>query len=84
MFIIALLFGVGQVFLSDQLIIAVNERCGKKIILFFLVKFLLYGLGIGLLVLKFIWQFGMALSGFVVGVPITAIGLFVYKTMYKK
>ncbi len=84
MFITALAFGVGQVFLTEQLIMAVNKKCGKKILLFFFAKFLLYGIGVGLLVLKYTWQFGLALSGFAVAVPITAIGLFVYKTIYKK
>ncbi len=83
-FLIALLFGCGQVFLTEQLIYAFNKREGKKILLFFGAKFLTYAIGIGLVVLKFVWHIGLVLCGFAVGVPITAIGLFVYKTIYKK
>lgn len=83
-FIIAAAFGVGQVFLTEQLIYAFNKRDSKKILLFFGAKFLAYGIGIGLVVLKFVWHISLLLCGFAVGVPITAIGLFIYKTIYKK
>lgn len=84
MFVLALIFGVCQVLLTERLIMAVGSKNGKKILLFSGAKFLLYALGVGLLVLKYIWYFGMAISGFLAAVPITAIVLFVYKTMYKK
>ena len=83
-FIIAAAFGVGQVFLTEQLIYAFNKRDSKKILLFFTAKFLAYGIGIGVVVLKFVWHLSMALCGFAVGVPIAAIVLFIYKTIYKK
>ncbi len=83
-FIIALLFGVGQVLLTEQLVKAVNCRDSKKILIFFGAKFLAYAIGIGLVVLKFVWHISLILCGFAVGVPITAIALFVYKTIYKK
>ncbi len=83
-FIIALIFAVGQVLLTEQLIYAFNKRNSKKILLFFSAKFLLYGVGIGVVVLKFVWHISLILCGFATGVPITAIGLFVYKTIYKK
>lgn len=83
-FIIAAAFGVGQVLLTEQLIYAFNKRDGKKILLFFAAKFLAYGVGIGIMVLKFVWHLSMALCGFAVGVPIAAIILFVYKTIYRK
>lgn len=83
-FIIALLFGGCQVLLTEQLIYAFNKRDSKKILLFFAAKFLAYGIGIGVVVLKFVWHLSMALCGFAVGVPITAIALFVYKMFYKK
>ncbi|MBQ6885280.1 MAG: hypothetical protein IJN56_06045 [Clostridia bacterium] len=84
MFVLALLFGVGQVLLTWQLVIATEKRFGKRIFLFSAIKFLLYGVGIGLLIFKHIWDFNAVMCGFVVGVPITAIGLFVYKTFFKK
>lgn len=83
-FTIALLFGGCQVLLTEQLIYAFNERDSKKILLFFGAKFLAYSIGIGIVVLKFVWHISLILCGFVVGVPITAIGLFVYKTIYRK
>ena len=82
-FIIALLFGAGQVYLTSKLIDAFNRINSKKILLFFFAKFLSYAIGIGVVVLKFVWHIGLAFCGFAVGVPITAIALFVYKTIYK-
>lgn len=83
-FLIALLFGGCQVYLTSLLIDAFNKRQAKKILLFFGAKFLAYAVGIGLVVLKFVWHISLLLCGFAVGVPITAIGLFIYKTIYKK
>lgn len=83
-FILALLFGVGQVLLTEQLIYAFNKRETKRIFMFFGAKFFGYAVGIGLIVLKFVWHIGLVFCGFVVGVPVAAIGLFVYKTIYKK
>lgn len=83
-FIIAMLFGGCQMLLTEQLIYAFNKRDSKKILLFFGAKFLLYAIGIGIVVLNFVWHISLLLCGFAVGVPITAIGLFVYKTIYKK
>ncbi len=84
MFILALIFGAGQVCLTEQLIKAFATRSSKKILLFFGSKFVLYALGIALVIFKYVWNIGMAISGFAVGVPITAIVLFVYKTIYKR
>lgn len=84
MFLLALIFGAGQVCLTEQLIKAFGTRNGKRILLFFGIKFALYALGIALVIFKYVWNIGMAVSGFAVGVPITAIALFVYKTIYKK
>ena len=83
-FIIAMLFGGCQMLLTEQLIYAFNKRNSKKILLFFFAKFLSYAIGIGVVVLKFVWHISLIFCGFAVGVPITAIVLFVYKTIYKK
>ena len=83
-FIIAFAFAVGQVCLTEQLVCAFNKRESKKIMLFFGAKFLAYAIGIGLVVLKFVWHIGLVLCGFAAGVPVAAIGLFVYRTIYKK
>lgn len=83
-FILALIFGSCQVLLTEQLIYAVNKRDGKRVLRFLGAKFLSYGIGIAVVVLNFVWHISLLLCGFAVGVPITAIGLFVYKTIYKK
>ncbi len=83
-FIVALLFGAGQVYLTAQLIDAFNKRNSKKILLFFGAKLLAYAIGIGVVVLKFVWHISLVLCGFIAGVPVMALGLFTYKTIYKK
>lgn len=83
-FIISMLFGAGQICLTEQLISAVNKRDGKKMLLFFASKFLAYAIGVGFVVLKDILNINYFIYGFVVGVPLAAIALFVYKTIYKK
>ena len=83
-FIISALVGAAQVLLTEQLVKAFNVRNGKKIALFFAAKLLLYAIGIGLLVIKFIWNLTYVLCGFIAAVPITAIVLFVCRTIYKK
>jgi len=83
-FIVSLLFGAGQICLTEQLICSFNKRDGKKTLLFFAAKFLAYAIGIGFVILKDILNINYFVYGFVVGVPIAAIALFVYKTIYKK
>ncbi len=84
MFTTALLFGVGQVLLTWQLVIAAEKTCGKKIFLFSVAKFLLYGIGIGILIFKHVWDFNVVMCGFVASLPVTAIGLFIYKILKRK
>ncbi|MBR5472892.1 MAG: hypothetical protein IKU82_02765 [Clostridia bacterium] len=83
-FIVALLFGAGQICLTEQLIYAFNKRDGKKTLLFFAAKFLAYAIGVGFVILKDILNINYFVYGFVVGIPLAAIALFVYKTIYKK
>lgn len=83
-FIIALLFAAGQIFLTEKLIHYVNIRDKGNTFKFFAIKFLLYGVAVGLTVLKFVWHLGMLICGFVVGASVSAILLFVYRTIYKK
>lgn len=83
-FILALVFGIVQVCLTDQLIKSFNTRNSKKIMVFFAIKFFSYAFAIGFAVMKFIWQISMLFCGFTVGVPLAAITLFVYKMIYKK
>ncbi len=84
MFILALLFGVGQVILTAQLIYFFNKKENKKLLMFLGLKFVLYMIGIALVIFAFIWNIGMAIGGFLAGVSITAIAIYIYKTMYKK
>lgn len=83
-FLAAMLFGFGQVFLTEQLIYAFDKRNGKKIFLLLGAKFAAYAIVIGLLVTKFVWHISLFFCGFAAAVPIAAIALFVYKTIYKK
>lgn len=83
-FIIALLFGIGQILLTEKLIKYVNCYEKKSIFKFFAIKFALYGIGIGIVVLKFVWYLGAIICGFVVGCSVSAILLFIYRTIYKK
>ena len=83
-FLVALIFGVCQVLLTEQLLKAFNVRCGKGILLFFFAKFMLYAVAIGFLVLEFVWYIGMALAGFSAGVPIAAIAIYFYRCIGKK
>lgn len=82
-FVLSFLFGVGQVCLTERLISAFNKKDAKKSLVFFAVKILAYAIGIGVIVLNFVWHIGLVLCGFAAGVPIAAIGLFVCETLYK-
>ena len=84
MFIVALIFGAIQVLLSWQLMVSTDKKMSKKTFLFIAIKFLVYGIGIGTLVLNHVWELGSAIAGFAVGAPIAAITLFVYNTIFKK
>ena len=84
MFMLAMFFGVGQACLTERLVKAFNIRNTKYIGLFIAAKFILYAIGIALVVFKHVWQIGAAFCGFVVGVPIAAIVIFLYKIFLKK
>lgn len=83
-FIISMLFGAGQVWLTAQLAEAVKVRDARRGFMFFGIKFLAYALSIGLIVTNFVWQLSLVMCGFAVGVPVSSIALFVYKTIYKR
>lgn len=83
-FIIFMLLGAGQVLLTEQLAYAVRVRDGKRTFMFFGIKFLLYAVSIGIIISFFVWDLSLVMCGFIVGVPVSAIGLFVYKTIYKR
>ena len=84
MFMLAMLFGIGQACLTERLVKAFNTRNTKYIALFFAAKFILYAIGIALVVFKHVWQIGASFCGFVVGVPIAAIAIILYKIFFKK
>lgn len=83
-FLFALFFGAGQIFLTERLIYTFNKKEGKKALLVFAAKFIAYAIGISLVLTKDILNINLFLCGFLVGVPVTAIALFVYNTIYKK
>ena len=82
-FVVALLFGAGQVYLTERLAKAFSTRNGKNILLFFAAKFLLYALGVGLVVLKFVWFIGMAFAGLIVGASLATVALVLYRSTHK-
>ncbi len=84
MFVIAFVFGCTQTLLTAYLLNFFNKRDGKRIFLFFSLKFLLYAVGIALAIFKYIWHFDVFLCGFIVGVPIAAIGMFLLKTLSRR
>lgn len=83
-FIIAMLFGSGQILLTEQLFYAVNKHHRQKIFIFTVSKFLLYGIAVAFSINKAFWHLELLLSGFAVGVPIAAIVLYVYRIIIKK
>lgn len=83
-FIIAFLFGCCQTWLTAHLLKAFNKRLGKRIFAIFSLKIFAYAVGIALAIFKYIWHFDILLCGFIVGVPIAAISLFILKTAFKK
>lgn len=83
-FITALIFGAAQAVLTERLIFAFVEKDTKKTFMFLGIKLLAYIIAIGLVMLKFVWYISMIICGFAVGVPIAAMALFVYDTIYKK
>ncbi len=83
MFIIALLFGVLQAFLLKGLLFAITEGNSKKTVGLFLLKFACYGIAAALLMTLFFRDITYCLCGFAVGMPITAIALFVYYAFLK-
>lgn len=83
-FIVALLFGAAEAFLLKNLLFAVTAGDKKKIVLFFLLKFVSYGVAIALLMSLFIRSLTYCMCGFAVGMPVTAISLFVYFAFVKK
>lgn len=81
-FLISAVFGGIQVLLTERLMIAFNERHSKNIFKFFGIKFLLYAVGVGLVMLRFVWHISLCICGFAVGVPITALALYFIRTLY--
>ena len=83
-FILSAGFGVCQVLMTEQLIYAVNTRNSKRSAAFIAVKILLYALAIGLVTAEFVWHLSFIICGFVASIPVTALALFVLRTIYKK
>ncbi len=82
-FIISALFGVGQMFLLRELLRAMNTCNKKRAFGIFSVKFVSYGIAIALLMFPYLHRFTFCLFGFITALPLTAIGLIIYKTFFK-
>lgn len=83
-FVIAFIFAACQVLMTEQLIKNYENKDKKKTAVFFGAKFLTYGIGVGLVIFKYVWDFLSIFCGFIAGVPIAIIGLFLYKKIYRK
>ncbi len=77
-FLLAALFGGCQAFLTKKLIQAVKGYDQKRMLLFFAVKFFTYAVGIFIVMSKFLWNIGLFFCGYAVGLPITAMAMYIY------
>ncbi len=82
-FIISLFFGIFQAFLLKKLLVSITAGESKMVVGVFFLKFLLYGIAAALLMGIFFREITYCLSGFAVGMPLTAIALFVYHAYFK-
>ncbi len=83
-FFLALLFGMLQVILTDQLICAVNKHKIIKTLFFTALKLGLYAVYCFRAIRQNFWEFDMIAYGFIVGVPIMAIVLYITKYLYRE
>ncbi len=83
-FIVSFLFATAQVFLLKKLMYCITSGNKKGSFRFFALKFLLYGVGLGLFVFKYLKYAMLCACGFAAGMPLTAILIFLYDTVIKK
>lgn len=77
-FFVAFIFAMFQVLLTTQMFFMAKIKKHANAFMFFALKFVLYGLGIAIVVRKYLWQITEFLYGYVAGVPITVILFAVY------
>ncbi len=82
-FIASALFGVLQTFLLRRLMLAVTSGEKKQVLKLTFIKFLCYGVGIALLVVKLLKYVMYCLCGFIAGMPISAFIMFIYLAYFK-
>ena len=82
-FILAFAFGALQVFLLDKLLKSVTSGNNKKVLLFFLIKFLTYGIAIAFVMFKCMFYITQCLCGFVAGMPLFGAFVFIYRSFLK-
>lgn len=83
-FFISFLFAVAQILLLKNLLVSITSGLKKKAILFFLIKFVLYGIGIATFMYKFYGSIIYCILGFAAGMPLAAFVIFIYDTFIKK
>ncbi len=83
-FVISFLFSVLQTFLLKSLMGAITAGKRAKFLGFFLLKFVLYGVGIALFIFKYIGYAVFCFAGFAAGMPLTAFAIFIYYSFIKK
>lgn len=77
-FFLGFLLAVCQVFLLKFLIKLSSSNQGGRAFWIFVLKFLIYGGTVALLMFKYPSRIEMLLYGFISGLPITAVSLFLY------
>lgn len=83
LFFVSFVFAAIQVLLTTQLFFMVKIKKHVNAFGFFALKFVLYGLGVAVVVTKYLWRITEFLYGYVAGVPITAILFAVYMLLKK-
>lgn len=83
-FFLSFLFGLLEMFLLQRLITALTAGNRKVMLLYLLAKTVTYAAGITLFVTRYLDLWIYCFCGFGVGLPIGAIGCFIYLSFFKK
>lgn len=81
---ISFLFAALQTILLKKLMFYITAGKKSKSFSTFFIKFVLYGVAIGIFMFKYMKYATYCLCGFAAGMPLTAITLFVYYSFFKK
>lgn len=83
-FFVSFLFAVVQILLLKRLLFRITSGAKGKAFFLFLIKFVLYGIGIALFMYKYYGSVMYCALGFAAGMPLTAFVIFIYDIFVKK